>query len=104
MSQVEPKDRGPGIANMIQLDDIYPLVKTELFGVHAIQRSNYWFRNVLFPKELEAKDFNSYIVVSEDDKIVPSLSVERELRAHVRKTRKKQGSSKIGIELMHVSV
>ena len=40
-----------------QLDDIYPLLKTELFGVHAIQRSNYWFRNVLWPQVCRRSKF-----------------------------------------------
>jgi len=60
------------------------IVKSEVFAVNAVQRRISWHRNLLFANELESshRKIPSLLVVSENDKVVPSLAVEHHIHEH----------------------
>ena len=66
----------------IKNQDVLGIVKTELFTANAIQRQLNWFRNVLWAHEVQERGVNAYVVVSEKDKIVPSLAVVQHISKH----------------------
>ena len=69
--------------------DIYPLL-----NIYTI---------LLWLQELEAKPFDTMVVVSQDDKIVPAQSIEEKLQAHVEQTdvlKGYKGASRLGVEMM----
>lgn len=59
------------------VDDIFGIVKTELFAANAVQRHFNWARNILWAHELQERKVESLILVSGADKVVPSLEVHR---------------------------
>jgi pimeloyl-ACP methyl ester carboxylesterase len=76
------------------------LIKSEVFTNHALQRPYFWFRNILFPHEMEKKPFPTVICVSELDPIVPSAAVQEQLLNH-RKSLKENGlGSKVEIKVL----
>lgn len=70
---------------LVSMENIASLVKTELFVVHTLQRPLVWFRNALWPRELQEANIKSLVIVSSDDHIVPSEAVERHINEHIQK-------------------
>lgn len=64
------------------VEDIFGIVKTELFAANAVQRHFYWARNILWAHELQDKEVESLVLLSGSDKVVPSLEVERHIKEH----------------------
>ena len=64
------------------VEDIFGIVKTELFAANAVQRHFNWARNILWAHELQERKVESLILVSGSDKVVPSLEVARHVDDH----------------------
>ena len=64
------------------VEDIFGIVKTELFAANAVQRHFFWARNILWAHELQDKQVESLVLLSGSDKVVPSLEVERHIQEH----------------------
>ena len=75
-----------GKESLVSVASVISLIKTELFSVHALQRPYVWFRNILFPKEMDAKDFDTHIVVSSKDPIVPSTEIYEQITTYKQQT------------------
>ena len=58
------------------------LVKTELFSVNTLQRNLVWFRNIIWPNELQMHKINTCVIVSSEDHIVPSKEIIRSINQH----------------------
>ena len=61
------------------VEDIFGIVKTELFAANAVQRHFNWARNILWAHELQEIKVESLVLVSGADKVVPSLEVQRHI-------------------------
>jgi pimeloyl-ACP methyl ester carboxylesterase len=66
------------------VEDIFGIVKTELFAANAVQRHFNWARNILWAHELQEKEVECLVLVSGGDKVVPSLEVVRHIEEHNR--------------------
>ena len=64
------------------VEDIFGIVKTELFAANAVQRHFNWARNILWAHELQEREVETLILVSGGDKVVPSLEVARHIEDH----------------------
>jgi len=58
------------------------LVKTEMFSVNTLQRNLVWFRNIIWPHELQKQNIKTCVIVSSDDHIVPSKEIIRSINQH----------------------
>jgi pimeloyl-ACP methyl ester carboxylesterase len=66
------------------VEDIFGIVKTELFAANAVQRHFNWARNILWAHELQEKEVECLVLVSGGDKVVPSIEVVRHIEEHNR--------------------
>jgi pimeloyl-ACP methyl ester carboxylesterase len=64
------------------VEDIFGIVKTELFAANAVQRHFYWSRNILWAHDLQDKQVESIVLLSGSDRVVPSLEVARHIQEH----------------------
>jgi len=64
------------------MKSLITLVKTEVFSVNTLQRNVVWFRNIIWPHELQKQKIKSCIIVSSDDNIVPSKEIVRSINQH----------------------
>ena len=76
------------------------IVKSEMFAVHAVQRQLAWHRNVLFANELQKSNIASYIIVSANDKVVPSLAVEEHIMEHQALMRTTPDASCVDVKVL----
>jgi pimeloyl-ACP methyl ester carboxylesterase len=69
-------------ADQTLIKSLMGLVKTELFSVNTLQRNLVWFRNIIWPHELQERNIRTCIIVSSDDHIVPSKEVLASINQH----------------------
>ena len=84
----------------IKNQDVLGIVKTELFTANAIQRQLNWFRNVLWAHEVQERGVNAYVVVSDKDKIVPSLAVVQHISKHKQDMTAQKITNLLEVELL----
>lgn len=64
------------------IKSVMGLVKTETFSVNTLQRNLVWFRNIIWPHELQKQNIKTCVIVSSDDHIVPSKEIVRSIEQH----------------------
>jgi ABC-type antimicrobial peptide transport system permease subunit len=64
------------------MESVMGLVKTELFSVNTLQRNLVWFRNIIWPDELQKNKIPTCVIVSSEDHIVPSKEIIRSINQH----------------------
>jgi pimeloyl-ACP methyl ester carboxylesterase len=85
------------------LGDVMGIVKTELFAVHAVQRRCVWFSTVLWAHELQERGIESLVLVSSEDKIVPSAEVSRHITEHGESMRSAGERSHVAVEMLELA-
>ena len=85
------------------VEDIFGIVKTELFAANAVQRHFNWARNILWAHELQEMKVETLVLVSGADKVVPSLEVQRHIEEFNVGMQSKGERSYVGSEVFETA-